>query len=563
MKAVEHRGTSHGDQGKVAGTKLFDGHLFSSREPMFAEMVQYLNNLPHLAGKQVGFGVVLASPGAGKSFMLQRAYNVALAHDQCTLRLLFGYNHNMNTDAGALHHLASRVLFTYFCGYPSVQVDSILTRIGKLVDRLFRNAMTTDVVKQVIDLLEADFASHRSLEPSAVRTIFFVDEAREERVLVGQERTVQSDVRATLDNAVGRRGAIFTALQMYGPESKNHPLWWFAVEPLPVHNDDVFAAKVLNALGKFANVDSRLPVVMLALALTGGHARTVEVMIQLLNERATIADSDIVAVMGQVRARLTVEYGDRIPFVQRWFVASLLGANFRFGAVDQNYPLDAARAAGDVINASAATRRDDGLPTRVVPEVSLLRLGALVTGATGVAQLFKFLMMPDRLLASRTNAIVLEELVVASLSLKMGLIYNASTERPTTENERLWWPVPFIGASSDRVRLFSDGEALALLPCPRRTAPIVRAPAECAIYDEVSLGGRGETRIFHINESIWADEWSVYTATGEFDAFAYGFASTSSRWVVDAPVLVYSALSNRRRLTRCCFTRMRKVIRAR
>lgn len=123
MKIPAERGTPRGDTGKVGGTNLFDGQMFKSRDEMLASMLQYMSKLRHADGKRVGIGIVLEAPGAGKSFMLQRAYESPIAQDERTMRLIFSYNHNMNTKSGAVHYLVSRMLFTFFCGYPGVQVS--------------------------------------------------------------------------------------------------------------------------------------------------------------------------------------------------------------------------------------------------------------------------------------------------------------------------------------------------------------------------------------------------------------------------------------------------------
>jgi hypothetical protein len=240
-EAKKDRGTPRGDTGKLVGTKLFGGHLFESREPAFAAMLDYVNKLPHADGKSVGLGTVLDSPGAGKSFMLQRVYDTPLGGDaaECdprSLRLILTFNHLMNTDFDALYLLVSRVLFTYFCGYPSVQIDSTLTKIGARVNLLFRGAASSNVLEQVIDLLEADFASHHQLDPAAVRTIFFIDEAGQEKLgrivvvdaagkqsTVDAEPTVRRDVCSALDARPGFRGAIFTALQKQFRTLPNSP----------------------------------------------------------------------------------------------------------------------------------------------------------------------------------------------------------------------------------------------------------------------------------------------------------------------------------------------------
>jgi hypothetical protein len=557
MKAAENRGTPRGDTGKLVSTELFGGHLFESRKPAFAAMMDYVTNLPHCDGKPVGFGMLLEAPGAGKSFMLQRVYDTPLAPelDLRSLRLIFNFNYLMNTDDHSAYQLVSRVLFTYFCGYPTVQIDSTLTKISARVDLLFRGDHSSSVLQKVINLLEADFASHRQLDPAAVRTIFFIDEAGQEklgRVVVfdadGKQRTViadptvRRDICRALDARLGFRGAVFTALQKQIPDfaeftGTKRGLTWFAIEPLPVRDVALLAPFVVATLSKFGDVTERLPHVMIALALTGGHARTVEAMMDSLASQSSLANSMISRALSEVRATLTTRYGDRVQHVQCWFAPSLLGAEFLVDAVDHRYPFDAARAAGDVIN---SVTKATMTVIRIVPEVSILPLERLTDSYA--TQLFEFVTNTDRLFAPKPTAIAFEELIVATLPLKMGLVQHAVEDRNTRDSDRSWWPEQFSGAL-DRVRLFRNHtDALALLPYPSRTNAFVGASAECAIVDEIAIAS--PMRIYHINESIWADEWSLYTKTGEFDAFAYGFASTSHKWIDDAPIVVYSALSN-------------------
>ena len=473
MKAAENRGTPRGDTGKLVSTELFGGHLFESRKPAFAAMMDYVTNLPHCDGKPVGFGMLLEAPGAGKSFMLQRVYDTPLAPelDLRSLRLIFNFNYLMNTDDHSAYQLVSRVLFTYFCGYPTVQIDSTLTKISARVDLLFRGDHSSSVLQKVINLLEADFASHRQLDPAAVRTIFFIDEAGQEklgRVVVfdadGKQRTViadptvRRDICRALDARLGFRGAVFTALQKQIPDfaeftGTKRGLTWFAIEPLPVRDVALLAPFVVATLSKFGDVTERLPHVMIALALTGGHARTAEVMMKCLSSEIPLANSKISHVLSTVRRKLSSRYGRRVKHVQRWFVPSLLGAKFDMGELEHRFPFDAARAAGDVIN--SATEEIIGVSSAVVPEVSILRLKRLDEPV--VSQLFEFVTNTDRLFASKPTAIAFEELIVATLPLKMRLVQHAVADRNTRDSDRLWWPEQFSGAL-DRVRLFRDEE---------------------------------------------------------------------------------------------------------
>jgi hypothetical protein len=563
MKAAENRGTPRGDTGKLVSTELFGGHLFESRKPAFAAMMDYVTNLPHCDGKPVGFGMLLEAPGAGKSFMLQRVYDTPLAPelDLRSLRLIFNFNYLMNTDDHSAYQLVSRVLFTYFCGYPTVQIDSTLTKISARVDLLFRGDHSSSVLQKVINLLEADFASHRQLDPAAVRTIFFIDEAGQEklgRVVVfdadGKQRTViadptvRRDICRALDARLGFRGAVFTALQKQIPDfaeftGTKRGLTWFAIEPLPVRDVALLAPFVVATLSKFGDVTERVPHVMIALALTGGHARTAEVMMKCLSSEIPLANSKISHVLSTVRRKLSSRYGRRVKHVQRWFVPSLLGAKFDMGELEHRFPFDAARAAGDVIN--SATEEIIGVSSAVVPEVSILRLKRLDEPV--VSQLFEFVTNTDRLFASKPTAIAFEELIVATLPLKMRLVQHAVADRNTRDSDRLWWPEQFSGAL-DRVRLFRDEEPVSdqglpvpLLPYPSQVAEL-DAGATCAIVDEIAIAS---VRIYHINESIWADEWTRDTSgSGEFTALARNFRSTNLKWIVNAPIVVYSALSN-------------------
>jgi hypothetical protein len=419
MKKAEDRGTPRGDTGKVTGVTLFEGHLFESRKPAFAAMMDYVTELPHAACKPVDLGMLLESPGAGKSFMLQRVYDTPLAPELelRSLRLILSFNNSMKTDEGALYQLVSRVLFTYFCGYPTVQIDSTLTKIGARVDLLFRGDRSSYVLEEVINLLEADFASYRQLDTASVRTIFFIDEAGQEnlgRVVVfdadGKQRTViadptvRRDVCRALDGRYGFRGAIFTTLQQHIPEfaafTGKRGLDWFAIEPLPVHDIALLTPFVLATLSKFPGVSECLPHVMNALALTGGHARTIEAMMDSLANQSSLTNSMISRALSEVRATLTTRYGNRAQHVQRWFVPSLLGAEFLMDAVDHRYPFDAARAAGDIIN--SVTKANAKTSYAVVPEVSILRLERLTDSYA--TQLFEFVTNTDTTVRVETDS---------------------------------------------------------------------------------------------------------------------------------------------------------------
>jgi hypothetical protein len=579
FKAASDCGMSRGDAGKVASTDLFGGELFESRKQVLADMLKYMIKLPHDEGKPVEIGVILQGPGAGKSFTLQRAYETSMtriasfskeaavraavasprdldfaALDACTMRLILSFNDNMGTDVDALLPLVARVLFTYFCG-PSMESSSVLTRIGAIVDAfarldaLWHGVGSDRVLGHVLDVLEDDFASHRGVDAASVRTIFFVDEADEEKLApfvvadASGTKTLMSNVRhdvcSALDRRIGLRGAIFTALKKQIPDfalgtrvcgGGRRPLRWFAVDPLPVRDIDVLQPFVVNALSKFGNLEDRLPHVMVSLALTGGHGRDVEIFLRELANSYTRADWDIGSVLDRVQVELTALYGS--SGVQRWFCPSLLGAYFRQGTVEQREPFDDARCRGEVINTVA------GIVAGVVPQVSLVRLGRL--GDQFASVLFQFLTNTERLLAYQTNAVVFEQLIVATLPLKLRLVWLAVKERKRaiSENERQWWPVPMTRVS-DRLPLFrSVSFQLALFPTPSQTAARLGGVAKCATEDEVALGN-GKMRIFHINESIWSDQWTKSTEAGDFDQFA------GSSWVAhDSPIVVYTALPN-------------------
>jgi hypothetical protein len=198
---------------------------------------------------------------------------------------------------------------------------------------------------------------------------------------------------------------------------------------------------------------------------------------------------------------------------------------------------------GDIIN--SVTKATVSTAIAIVPEVSILRLERL--SDSYVSQLFEFVTNTDRLFASsQPTAIAFEELIVATLPLKMLLVYCAVAERSTDDFARVWWPEQFSGAL-DRVRLFRAVSDLGqpvpvpLLPYPSQMAEL-DAGAACAIVDEIAISSM---RIYHIVESIWADEWTRDTSgSGELNTFAHNFSSTNCKWIVDAPIVVYSALSN-------------------
>jgi hypothetical protein len=380
MKKPADRGTSRADAGRVTSTGLFRGELFDSRYDLLAGMLTYMIALPGRSAKPVDISVVVDSPGAGKSFMLQRAYETPMASiasfsnaavadadfaslDACTMRLILSFNHNMNTAVDAVFHLVSRVLLTYFCGYPSADSTPILTRIGARVNALWRAAGSDAVLQRVLSVLEHDFASHRGVDAESVRTILFVDEAGTEKLaqvvavnasgtktLVDGKPTVRRDVCSALDRRNGSRGAIFTALQKQIPDfavftESWRQLLWFAVAPLPVHSGSLLAL-ARTALSNFGNVDDRMADVANALALTGGHAYTVELVMLGLEKEVKLADSRTVNVPSVRRAALAAKYKDRLLHVQSWFGPSLLGVKFSSGSTELRCPLDVARAAG-------------------------------------------------------------------------------------------------------------------------------------------------------------------------------------------------------------------------
>jgi hypothetical protein len=297
---------------------------------------------------------------------------------------------------------------------------------------------------------------------------------------------------------------------------------------------------------------------MNALALTGGHARTVEAMMDSLANQSSLTNSKISRALSEVRATLTTRYGNRAQHVQRWFVPSLLGAEFLMDAVDHRYPFDAARAAGDIIN--SVTKANAKTSYAVVPEVSILRLERLTDSYA--TQLFEFVTNTDRLFASKPTAIAFEELIVATLPLKMRLVFNAVDDsKMADDTERAWWPEQFRGAL-DRVRLFRNDFAFSavgrpvpvpLLPCPSQVAT-VRPATRCAIVDEIAM----------------PRPCTSTTSTSRFGltngrSIRRRASSTRSRMVLPARQPIGSTTHRswftrrsptRRRLTWCCFTRM-------
>jgi hypothetical protein len=79
-----------------------------------------------------------------------------------------------------------------------------------------------------------------------------------------------------------------------------------------VHDIALLTPFVLATLSKFPGVSECLPHVMNALALTGGHARTVEAMMDSLANQSSLANSKISRALSEVRATLTTRYGNRV-----------------------------------------------------------------------------------------------------------------------------------------------------------------------------------------------------------------------------------------------------------
>lgn len=86
----------------------------------------------------------------------------------------------------------------------------MVSAIGDEVDELFADVSVSDALTAVIAALEADFASHRQIDPSTVRTVLFVDQADDEK---------RRAICAATDARAGHRGAIFTSLFFSFPES--------------------------------------------------------------------------------------------------------------------------------------------------------------------------------------------------------------------------------------------------------------------------------------------------------------------------------------------------------
>jgi hypothetical protein len=581
IKSPIDRGTPRGDRGKLCAMDLFGGTLFGSTKCELAAIVRYMKELRHPCRKPVGVGVVVEGPGAGKSFLLQRAFEAPLAliansapdadHrydiadtealdalDSCTMRLVLSYSAPMSQAAASQHHLVARVLFSFFCGFPIDDVSDFLVMIGTLINTHCRGALGGTDLGAVLRVLEADFASHRGIKNlSTVRTILFVDDVGQEKfadryvfdrvcrkMTIVSEPTVCRDICHAMDYRIGYRGAIFTSLSVqtadYGLFTPNQrAVEFFAPQPLPVRDRELSRC-VEEALTKFGpRVGEYLPNVMIALALTGGHARTVELCMRKLVTKSTLTLKYIYNVLDEV----LVDLEDRSSSVQAWLAPSLVGASFEVGNLKSQLPFDVARTRGTVIKTFVDA--GEGLKgVKIVPEVSLIRLSGL--GDPVAAQLFAFLVSRERLFASRSSAIVFEELVAVTLALKARVVELAASEKET-RGTRCWWPVRF-GAEkiATKVLLFDDGSGVrnraALFPRPSQVAPFMRMHVQCGLRDEILIVDGGKMQMLHIAESIWDDRWSVaQSCRREFVGLAGEFTDTDSEWCTgDAPILVYS-----------------------
>jgi hypothetical protein len=132
--------------------------------------------------------------------------------------------------------------------------------------------------------------------------------------------------------------------------------------------------------------------VMAGVALTGGHARSIEKFLEELNA--------VSEVLASLRISLAEAYGG--PAVYRWFAASVLGTPFLTGDVKRDRAFDRARRIGLVTNAPFGTA--EVLTGKVVPQVSLLRVSDIAD--TSVRTLVDILLSNKRLLSYQSDPIL-------------------------------------------------------------------------------------------------------------------------------------------------------------
>jgi hypothetical protein len=164
------RGTFVGHAGRMVPRK----ELYTDREDVLRNAVRYIVD-PVVKNASAGAACVVASPGLGKSSLLDELCRQQITHEDVkgVLWLVISYN-NMTTDTEGhtmAENLVWRLLASYFYGYPAKKSDSDTqqTRCVAVAKHLLAGfGSLRELLLALLTAFEAQFAQHHDHSHTAL-----------------------------------------------------------------------------------------------------------------------------------------------------------------------------------------------------------------------------------------------------------------------------------------------------------------------------------------------------------------------------------------------------------
>jgi hypothetical protein len=345
------------------------------RQSTEAKLQEYMcNPSPRRSDDATGgfqIAATVAPPGTGKSRLLDDAMRMPLESRLFRHFLRLAITFSGSSSGTHRYPISVRLLRQFFCAF--VPPDRLLDAIDEMLVERFDGMGEDDVSLDVLNAIEALYFAQRG--GTLGRTVLMVDEISKAKFadlgdadeLVHEQaayRIISAIVdRAVLWNALGRRGAVITALSCVDRQSD---LLWLPLGTFDIWLKETQAAIAREAirLGLLQAKERVQDLVWLLLVATGGRPREICVILDHLRQRRVYLVNPIEACL--YGALFTQQ---RSAVLTRYLLPSMLSIPFRAFDTDKaetQFALDVADLG--LLNADQVV---DVVDTGVVPAVSL------------------------------------------------------------------------------------------------------------------------------------------------------------------------------------------------